>query len=296
MGCDIHTIVEIRKNGKWEYIPDLPIVFDSRSYGVFSILNRNVRNSYGRDGFEQKGLPKDVSGRRFRFTSHREELEKAYKHKETFVCYIGGEDKKYVQVYDECLKTEIDFELYEELKSGMTHEQSLRYYSPTQTAYPQKYFVQDAQKVGGQFMEVPYRCLYSDIKKFNKAYYNYPWYDEEQDFGYYDVDFDSDLHSHSFLSLAELKTKVITKSSDKKFLIDNEFLVYLKEELGGDLPETMIIGDEVDGKSKVSFVVDPYETCCQENYNEGVEELCKIKEKYNIENDEDIRIVFAFDS
>ena len=94
MGCDIHTIVEIRKNGKWEYIPDLPIVFDSISYGEFSILNRNVRNSYGRDGFEQKGLPKDVSGRRFRFTSHREELEKAYKHKETFVCYIGGEDKK----------------------------------------------------------------------------------------------------------------------------------------------------------------------------------------------------------
>lgn len=296
MGCDIHTIVEIRKNGKWEYIPDLPVVFDSRSYGVFSILNRNVRNSYGRDGFEQKGLPNDVSGRRFRFTSHREELEKTYNHKETFVCYIGGEDKKYVQVYDECLKTEIDFEFYEELKSGMTHEQSLRYYSPTQTAYPQKYFVQDAQKVGGQFMEVPYRCLYSDIKEFNKAYYNYPWYDEEQDFGYYDVDFDSDLHSHSFLSLAELKTKVITKSSDKEFLIDKEFLVYLKEELGDDLPETMIIGDEVDGKSKVSFAVDPYETCCQENYNEGVEELCKIKEKYNIENDEDIRIVFAFDS
>ena len=296
MGCDIHTIVEIRKNGKWEYIPDLPVVFDSRSYGVFSILNRNVRNSYGRDGFEQKGLPNDVSGRRFRFTSYREELEKAYNHKETFVCYIGGEDKKYVQAYEECLNTEIDFELYEELKSGMTHEQSLRYYSPTQTAYPQRYFVQDAQKVSGQFMEVPYRFLYSDIKEFNKAYYNYPWYDEEQDFGYYDVDFDSDLHSHSFLSLAELKTKVITKSSDKEFLIDKEFLVYLKEELGGDLPETMIIGDEVDGKSKVSFVIDPYETCCQENYNEGVEELCKIKEKYNIKNDEDIRIVFAFDS
>ena len=230
MGCDIHAIVEIKKNGKWEYVPDLPVVFDSRSYGVFSILNRNVRNSYGRDGFEQKGLPHDISGRRFRFTSHREELERAYNHKETFVCYIGGEDKKYVQVYDESLKTEIDFEFYEELKSGMTHEQSLRYYSPTQTAYPQKYFVQDAQKVGGQFMEIPYRFLYSDIKEFNKAYYNYPWYNEEQDFGYYDVDFDSDLHSHSHLSLAELKTKVITKSSEKEFLVNKEFLVCLKEE------------------------------------------------------------------
>lgn len=296
MGCDIHTIVEIKKNGKWEYIPDLPIVFDSRSYGVFSILNRNVRNSYGRDGFEQKGLPLDVSGRRFRFNSYREELERAYNHKETFVCYIGGEDKKYIQVYDESLKTEIDFEFYEELKSGMTHEQSLRYYAPTQTSYPQRYFVQDAQKVGGQFMEVPYRALYSDIKEFNKAYYNHPWYEEEQDFGYYEVDFDSDLHSHSYLSLAELKTKVITKSSDKEFFVDKEFLVCLKEELGGELPETMLIGDEVEGKTKVSFVIDPYETCCQENYNEGVDDLCKIKEKYNIKSDDDIRIVFAFDS
>lgn len=296
MGCDIHTIVEIKRDGKWEFVPDLPLTFDSRSYGVFSILNRNVRNSYCRDGFEGKGLPNDLSGRKFRFVSCRKELENAFKTKTTFVCYIGGKEKEFLYPYDEKLTVEIDKELFEELKGGMTTEQSLRYYSPVARISPEeKYFVQDAQKVNGEFREMPYARLFSSLTAFNKVYYDYVYLEEEDDYGYYEVDFDSDLHSHSYLSLAELKTKVMHISSDKTFVVDDEFLVCLKEELC-ELPESMIVLDSKDGKTTVSFVIDAYEANSQENYNDGVNDLCKIKEKYNIASDDDIRIVFAFDS
>ena len=43
MGCDIHAIVEIRKNGSWEYVDDLPEAFDRRHYNLFSMLCSTVR-------------------------------------------------------------------------------------------------------------------------------------------------------------------------------------------------------------------------------------------------------------
>lgn len=61
MGTDIYTIVEIRKNNKWEYVCDVPDVFTNRYYNLFSILNKNIQNSCGIDGFESKGLPTDLS-------------------------------------------------------------------------------------------------------------------------------------------------------------------------------------------------------------------------------------------
>jgi hypothetical protein len=67
MGCDIHMILQIKKNGKFETLKDF-IVGDYRSYNAFAVL-ANVRNGYGFAGCdtgdewpyisEPRGLPDD---------------------------------------------------------------------------------------------------------------------------------------------------------------------------------------------------------------------------------------------
>lgn len=295
MGCDIHTIIEVKQDGKWKYIPELPDTFNDRCYGVFSILNRNVRNYNGRNGFEGNGIPTDISGKQFRFVSQYDELFGAYNNKSTFVCWID-EKQSFISPYDESLKTEIDAEFYEELKSGMTEKQKSRYYMPVQTPYPQKYFVQDANKVNGEFVNLPFTFLYKTLKEFNDAYYKFEWHENEKDYGYYEVDFESnDFHSHSHLTLAELKTKVVNATPDKEFIVEKDFITCLENEIG-EFPETMVVEDLKDNKVKVSFGIDPDDFYPQESYNKGVKELEDIKEKYNVKSDEDLRIVFAFDS
>ena len=64
MGCDIHTITEIRKNGKWERVQEVPEEFNCRNYSVFAFL-ANVRNSFDTQGFQPKGLPEDISALHF---------------------------------------------------------------------------------------------------------------------------------------------------------------------------------------------------------------------------------------
>lgn len=64
MGCDIHTITEIKRQGKWERVPEVPAEFTERCYSVFAFL-ANVRNSWDIDGFKPKGLPEDISGLKF---------------------------------------------------------------------------------------------------------------------------------------------------------------------------------------------------------------------------------------
>ena len=60
MGCDIHTIVEIKKENTWVGLEDCPKEFDERNYSMFAFL-ANVRNRFNTKGFEAKGLPDDIS-------------------------------------------------------------------------------------------------------------------------------------------------------------------------------------------------------------------------------------------
>ena len=77
MGCDIHIVVEVKKNGKWEYVPEVPENFDQRNYGVFAAL-ADVRNSFNIKGFKPKGLPEDISARKFGFKSYTENATKRF--------------------------------------------------------------------------------------------------------------------------------------------------------------------------------------------------------------------------
>ena len=64
MGCDIHTITEIKRNDAWERISEVPEVFDTRNYTTFAFL-ADVRNSFETEGFQPKGLPEDISAMKF---------------------------------------------------------------------------------------------------------------------------------------------------------------------------------------------------------------------------------------
>ena len=60
MGCDIHSYVEVRKNGRWECQGWNPFD-DWRNYGIFGFL-ADVRNySHSPVITEPRGLPADVS-------------------------------------------------------------------------------------------------------------------------------------------------------------------------------------------------------------------------------------------
>lgn len=68
MGCDIHSIAQVNKNGKWETV-DVGLLSTPRNYHDFAVL-ANVRNGTGFAGsitgdtwmvlFDEKGLPEDI--------------------------------------------------------------------------------------------------------------------------------------------------------------------------------------------------------------------------------------------
>ena len=60
MGCDIHTVVEIKKENTWVGLEECPKEFDERNYALFAFL-AGVRNRFNTKGFEPKGFPDDMS-------------------------------------------------------------------------------------------------------------------------------------------------------------------------------------------------------------------------------------------
>ena len=294
MGCDIHAILEIKKDGEWQYIKDLPSIFDVRYYNLFSILNKNVRNCCGIDGFEGKGKPLDTKNRKARFYSYGEDLERAYR-KSTILCKVVKDDGEieYISPLDTELIVEIDAEFCEHLLKEKTEEENKRYMYPYYQG--SSIIVRDAYKIGGEFVKVTFEEVYHDIKKFNDEYCHYPWNEEEQDFGFYEFDLDcTDYHSHSYLTLEEMKTKAIKTNEDEVFVVDEKFLQLLERELGG-VPDFLHYGEKVDEQRQVCFI-DSDISLAWHSYFDGVNEIEEIKRKYNIESDEDIRLVFAFDS
>ncbi len=60
MSCDIHTIVEVKKENTWVGVEECPKEFSERNYSMFAFL-ANVRNRFMTKGFEPKGFPEDMS-------------------------------------------------------------------------------------------------------------------------------------------------------------------------------------------------------------------------------------------
>lgn len=318
MGTNIRTIVEIRKDGKWQYVPEVLSEFNSRNYKTFSVLADGVRSSFGSIGFAPKGLPKDISAKKFNFESNRKHCRNVY---ETMKCvfFVSSEGEK-MHPFEVREKLGIDCyvkitnEKYNLIKETMSEQNSMvaysRYCTPSSSTVDGKtsFFVFDAGcTAGGCVQELVYADVYPDFEEFLKAEYSDEWDEDAQDYGEWKVDFtDEDMYSHSYISLEEFLQWDSTDYTKVKYKMDREFYEKFKA-AGGVFPDIFEIND---GDQPIGSIVEAYQQAFSptvlvawqtepELWKEtpmfkGIAELKTIAEKYKIANPADIRIVFAF--
>lgn len=309
MGCDIHTIVEIRKDGKWQYVPDLPKDFDERNYKTFACL-AGVRDDFGNKVFEPKGLPTNLSGTHFRFKSDRQSYEDSYNTKTTtvFVDANGNKSEKWIKA------TEIDNMTYDDILKNIKEanpEYLKRYRDPywSEKGGERKYYVQDATSQNGHFETVKYTDIYKTFQDYANENLQDEYVADADDYGYWKVDFEdtSDLHSASYLTLTELKTADYTRYTALKYKMEKEFYDAFKA-AGGEFPKKFEVIEEplaTDFFTVIRESVCPVVTVIwqpdeinEEEYSvfRGRKELEEIAVKYGLSSTDDIRIVFAFDN
>lgn len=294
MGCDIHLITQIKKENRWEFVEDIPKEFNQRNYFNFAVL-ADVRNDFGTKGFLPKGLPDDLGGKKFGWESEFKHYKSCYETYSTKMCRLP--DGKYISDLDSKLKRYCNQEEYESFKGCKGCGNG-------------EYYVYDANVVGGEFVEVPYKELYS-FEEYLKEFYEDEYDEEMQDYGRWRVNFEDcddngDLHTPSYLTLKELENKDYEDIFKEKAKILKAFLDKFFE-LGGKLPDGM----EIDHDWQPTDIRDCFrqaiEPVCivkwvkdvkkdEIPFFNGVEELKEIAKKYNIDNHDDIRIVFAFDN
>ena len=309
MGCDIHIITEVRKDGKWGYVPEVPSEFDTRNYGLFALF-ADVRNSFDTKGFKAKGLPEDISAMKFNFESYTENGKKRYEDSENGTQMFIKNDGTMKSVYD-LEKTVISKEIYEQLEalSKVTSEEYSRRYSGlgwSQRDGEKTYFVYDAHEHDGRFEYVPYNKIYKTLEDFMAYMYEDEYDEERKEYGRYRVDFScEDYHTPSYLSLKELLEGDYSDYFSNKYKMDKTFYDDFIA-LGGKLPEGMRMEEyqPSDFGDVIRFAFCPNVMIVWEKKDEdkensalykGISELKEIAEKYSVEP-EDIRIVFAFDN
>lgn len=312
MGCDIHTITEIKKDGKWQFVPEVPEAFDCRNYGTFAVI-AGVRDGFNSCIFEPKGLPEDISSKKFGFQSERESIKKRYEEgcerclvvNNNVVCMLYSQN----DLYKKTLK-EISEEEYRQLKDNSESAEYLSRYVSLGYTCPdgeKKYYVHDATLVDGVFENIPIKEIYSSVEEFAQDNYSDEWDEEAQDYGYWGVNFDSDdYHTPSYLTLKELEFADYSNYTMCKYKLSKKFYdAFISN--GGILPEGFKIEESGMGDLSDAFreAFDPTITVCwqetavtSEKYPifMGIKELSEIARKYGISNSEDIRIVFAFDN
>lgn len=290
MGCDIHIITQIKKEGRWQYVPERPKSLTQRNYFNFAVL-ANVRNGFNTKGFEAKGLPEDLIEMKFGWQSELQAHKKSYETCSTTMCVLP--DGKCISSFAEEIKRYCSNEEYKSWKGSKGSGEGGCY-------------VYDAAVVGGKMDKVPYKQLYT-FEEYLKEFYEDEYNKELDDYGRYYVEFDSeDLHTPSWLSLQELLRFNYDDVLKDKCKISKHFMDKFKE-LGGKLPEGMEIEEDfapTDFIETVRQALDPVVIVAWHNKEnrskislfEGIKELEDIAKQYNIENYEDLRIVFAFDN
>ena len=294
MGCDIHLITQIKRENKWEYIEDVPEEFNQRNYFNFAVL-ADVRNGFGTKGFEPKGLPEDLGGKKFGWESEFNHYKDCYEKYSTKMCRLPNGE--YISDMDSKLKRYCTREEYETFKG-------------TKGCGDGEYYVYDASVVNGEFVDVPDKELYT-FEEYLKKFHEEDFHEEVQDYGRWRVDFsecesDGYYHTPSYLTLKELEEKDYEDIFKEKAKILKAFLDKFFE-LGGKLPDGM----EIDNDWQPTDIRDCFRQAIEpvcivkwgKNVNKdeipffnGIEELKEIAKKYNIDNHDNIRIVFAFDN
>ena len=305
MGCDIHIITEVKKNGKWEYVPEVPKSLDTRNYTTFAVLS-GVRDSFNSNIFPVKGLPSDISGKKFCFESDRPHIERLYNEDSTTCLVIG--DEIVSELYSCGGKTHIEITEAEYVQIKKEPDES-RYQllSWSETGGIRTYHVCDANAVGGEWKKIPFKQLFATFDEFAKKHYENEWDEDAQDYGYWRVDFESDdYHSHNYITLKEFEDADYTDYTLKKCKISKKFYqAFISND--GVLPSIFKVEDSAIGDIRDVFqeAVSPTVTIAwldtdisDKKYPifAAAKELKEIAEKYNVVNHEDVRIVFAFDN
>ena len=314
MGCDIHIITEVKKNGKWEYVPDIPKSLDTRNYTTFAVLS-GVRDSFNSNIFPVKGLPSDISGKKFCFKSDRPLIERLYNENSTTCLVIGDEvigelyssdDERYKKTMVEI--TELEYECLDNMKKDSSSYGS-RYQSLgwSESGGVRTYHVYDANAVGGEWKKIPFKQLFATFDEFAKKHYEDEWDEDAQDYGYWKVNFESDdYHSHNYITLKEFEDADYTDYTLQKCKISKEFYQAFINN-NGVLPSVFKIEESAIGDLRDVFqealsptvtIAWPDTDISDKKYPifAAVKELKEIAEKYNVVNHEDVRIVFAFDN
>lgn len=313
MGCDIHIVTEIFKEGKWQGIKEFPEAMDSRNYMLFAFL-ADVRNYFNVEGLKPKGLPEDLSRKKFGWESCMERIKERYAEDSRTMFVKDGK----IAPRDEKLWREVSKEEYEAIEKFQkeNREEALKRYGSLQRQYGEnpKFSVEDAVFAGGEFKKVPINEIYSTIEEFAKEEYDEEWDEEMQDYGRWRVDFNyykedgyGDYHTPSYATLQELLDADTTDYTSRMYKIDKEFYdVFIKN--GGTFPECF----RIKGDTEPTDIAECFRealsptiiVCWQRDAEEkaemslfkGIEELKEIAKKYDIEDYNNIRIVFAFDN
>jgi hypothetical protein len=209
MGCDIHLITEIFKEGKWNYIEEIPESFNGRNYSLFGVL-AGVRNSFNEDNFEPRGLPKDISGMKFRFRSNYPYIEKSYR--EGTTRGVKMPDGTYEEAYNskfEKIITEEEYNNLAKLSDENKEEYKKRYSSIGYSVDKDKKKTYNvvAAPDGLEFSEIPNTEFYSSFEEYKKKFED-EWDEDAKDYGRWIVDFDDeDYHTSSYLTLKDFLDK-----------------------------------------------------------------------------------------
>ena len=258
MGCDIHTIVQYRKDGNWTENDTVPAAFYFRDYTTFALIAKGVRGDFGYVSEEIKGLPDDLYTMKFNFEPQRDWLEKCWR-EGTQMMFHDKNGNMLFPEESECATTV-------SVGEGKTIQENIdkkvesyvkRYYNLhfKYSFNPKKcyYVVYDANIKGGYFEPAENSVIWPRFRDFCKDNGKMYWDEDMLDYGIWGIDFTCvDYHSHSYLNLDELE--LILKRAKKENI----------KEMG--------------------------------NFESGVKDLRKIAKERNIKDKKDIRIVFAFDN
>jgi len=289
MGCDIHMITEVRKDGKWQRISENPEKWKERNYSTFAVL-ADVRNDFHVKGFEPRGLPEDLSAKKFDFVSETDSIKKRYENDTLKMVMlpsgqlVGLWDSRFDRVVESREKAD-------EYEGGWRCEDG-------------KYIVHDPSLLSGEIKCIPVKEL-KPYEEYIKTYED-DWDKDANDYGYWRIDFDSpDYHSHSWLTLQELLDYDQSDYLAIKIRVPKIFFDKFKE-FGGVLPEQIKVMEPTHPKSIIEAIqmgfnpevivkIDGEDKRNEYPIQQGINELVAISQKYEVQPS-DIRIVFAFDN
>lgn len=291
MGCDIHILLQINKEGVWTEISETPESFKTRDYSVFAYL-ANIRNYFLSEHFEPKGLPEGFEKKEYCFTDTTDKTLENYYHRTLEMAHMP--DGKIVKVHDKRFAIQCDSK-----EEARTHSN----YSIV-TGRPPVYY--DPSAFGAVVMDTPVSS-FMDFKEYTESCEWGTWIGDR--FGFYTVDFSSpDYHSHSWLTLAELESKDAPNYAFCYAKIPHNFRKQF-ERLGGIFPPgmTLVNKKNMHYQDISSIIMDAFqpddiirwpmtdEQKKETNIYKGICEFGEIAAKYGVSS-ENIRMVFAFDN